>query len=115
MNNDRLYPVGTVVLLKGGKHRVMIIGFTPMLDNDKNRIYDYIGTFYPEGMVNVDQQLVFEHKDIEKVYAFGYSDEVEKDFRKKAIDLLGRLKDENGNMKMTGNELVEFLMNGGKK
>ena len=115
MNNDKIYPIGSVVLLKGGKHRVMIIGYTPMIGENKGRIYDYLGCFYPEGLVNVDQHMVFEHRDIEKVFGFGYSDDAEKEFRKKVIDLIGDIKDENGNMKMSANDLVKFIMNGGKK
>lgn len=38
---EKYLPVGTVVLLKGGKKRTMITGFCASSNEEKNRIYDY--------------------------------------------------------------------------
>lgn len=46
--NKTFLPVGTVVLLKNGKKRVMITGFC-VQPQGKDEAYDYSGCLYPEG------------------------------------------------------------------
>ena len=48
MNNEKFLPIGTVVMLKGGKKRVMVTGFCVSPDEDKNKVYDYSGYKHPE-------------------------------------------------------------------
>lgn len=87
MKKDKYLPLGTVVILKGATHRLSIIGFC-LVDDGKgnNRQYDYVGVFYPEGFAGKDKILCFDHDDIEKVYAEGYSDDSEKEFKKKLVE-----------------------------
>ena len=80
---EKFLPVGTVVMLKGGKKRLMITGFYVM-DGEKNdKIYDYCGCLYPEGVVSADKNALFNHEQIEKIYYMGYIDEEEKEFKSK--------------------------------
>ena len=50
-------PIGTVVLLNGGTHKVMITGYYAQMDD--NKVFDYMGVMYPEGMVTFDKTLLF--------------------------------------------------------
>lgn len=81
MQNEKYLPVGTVVMLKGGKKRVMIIGFCTVMEEDKNKIYDYVGCLYPEGVLSSKETMLFNHDSIEKICYMGLSDEEEKDFK----------------------------------
>lgn len=78
---DRFIPIGSVVLLKDAKVKVMIIGFAAV-EHGKNKIWDYIGCAYPIGVVNSENNLLFDADKIDKVIALGYSDEEDKTFRK---------------------------------
>ena len=92
MNNNSEFkkeflPIGTVVLLQNGTHRVMITGFCVMSEENGD-MFDYTGVMYPEGMLNSQQSLVFNHKQIKKVFAIGYSDQEEKEFKKELLKTL---------------------------
>ena len=92
MNNNNEFkkeflPIGTVVLLQNGTHRVMITGFC-VISEENGDMFDYTGVMYPEGMLNSQQSLVFNHKQIKKVFAIGYSDHEEKDFKKELLKIL---------------------------
>ena len=77
MNNDKFLPLGTVVLLKNAKHRVMVIGYMTQILNTK-KIYDYSGCMFPEGYVASSQVLAFNHEDIDKIYYIGHNDDTVK-------------------------------------
>lgn len=85
---EKYLPIGTVVLLKGAKKRIMIIGFCIVPENDKNKMYDYLGCIYPEGSYDPKQGLMFNHDQIEKIYHMGLIDEEEENFKSKMNDLL---------------------------
>ena len=81
-------PIGSVVMLEKGKKRLMITGFCITPKEQQGKVYDYSGILYPEGMLTSDQTAVFNHDQIDKIYALGYSDEEEKDFKKKLNELV---------------------------
>ncbi len=83
MNYEKYLPIGTVVMLKGGKKRVMITGFCSISDNDKTKVFDYSGCLYPEGFLSSNQTLLFNHDQIDKVFYLGLSDDEEKEFKQK--------------------------------
>lgn len=80
--ND-LLPIGSVVLLKEGEKRLMIIG---IMQRDAGRFgigkkdCDYLGVFYPEGYLGKEHQYLFNHEDIEKIFFRGYEDDDRKNF-----------------------------------
>lgn len=78
MTQEKFLPIGTVVLLKEGKKRMMITGFMASIDNKD--IYDYSGCLYPEGFLSSDQICLFNHEQIDKVYSLGYQDDESKEF-----------------------------------
>lgn len=92
MNNENVYgkylPLGTVVLLKDATKKVSIIGYKVYEENDnEKKEYDYVGCLYPEGVVSSDKNLLFNHKQIQKVYYIGYNDEE----YKKVNEILNRM------------------------
>lgn len=80
---DKYLPIGSVVMLNNAKKRVMIIGFKLINKNDGNKQFDYVGVLYPEGMVNLGYNMLFNHDQIEKIYYLGLIDDEEKEFKKK--------------------------------
>lgn len=89
---EKFLPIGTVVLLKGGKKELMIMSYCiiPAGDvYDKNgkvdvgdAMFDYGGCVYPEGMLTSDQLFAFNHDQIEKVCFMGYETEQQKQISK---------------------------------
>lgn len=79
MEFEKYLPIGTVVLLKGGKKRVVIVGFLVISKEDK-KMYDYGGVLYPEGFVSSSKTILFNHNQIDKVYYVGLEDEENNNF-----------------------------------
>lgn len=90
MKYEKFLPIGTIVMLKGGSHRVMITGFC--CKDDSSKVYDYIGCLYPEGVISTDKNLLFDHESIDKIYYMGLSDKEEKEFKRKLFDVLNEVK-----------------------
>lgn len=80
-----LLPIGSVVLLEGGKKRVMIYGVR-QIEQETQEEYDYIGVVYPEGNMGQGSQFVFNHDKIQEVFFKGYEDEERQDFIQKLSD-----------------------------
>lgn len=74
-----LLPIGSVVLLKEGKKKLMIFGVKQM-DSEVQVEYDYIGVLYPEGNIGIEGQYLFNHENIEQVFFRGYEDEEREQF-----------------------------------
>lgn len=83
MNFTELLPIGSVVLLKDAKKRLMIYG-VGQTDDTNHVDYDYIGVMYPEGNMGEGTQFLFNHSNIDKVFFRGYEDEE----REKFVDAL---------------------------
>ena len=92
MIEEKYLPIGTVVMLKGGKKRAMITGFCAISEDNKDKIYDYSGCLYPEGFISSNQTLLFNHEQIDKVYHMGLIDDEEKNFKIKLKELLNKNK-----------------------
>ena len=90
---DKFLPVGSVVLLKGGTKRAMIIGFCAIAIEDKTKVFDYSGCIYPEGYLNSNEVCLFNHDQIDKIYSVGYECEEEKKFK----DSLSKIIDKYNN------------------
>lgn len=88
---EKYLPIGTVVMLKGGKKRAMITGFCSIPKEDQNKVYDYSGCIYPEGFISSDVICLFNHEQIEKVYFKGYIDEEEIEFKSRLNDMIDEL------------------------
>ena len=89
---EKFLPIGTVVLLKGGKRELMIISYCIVPSGeayDKNgkvdvtdKMFDYGACVYPEGMITSDQLFAFNHDQIEKIVFMGYETENQKNISK---------------------------------
>lgn len=88
---EKYLPIGTVVMLKGAKKRVMITGFCAIADNDKKTMWDYSGCMFPEGFLSSRQTCLFNHDQIEHIYHLGLEDDEEKKFKETLNRLSGEL------------------------
>lgn len=86
MNIKELLPIGSVVLLKEGVKKTMIIGIKQTDVSDAEKEYDYIGVLYPEGFIGGDYQFLFNHEDIADVAFVGMNDEERSAFIDKLAD-----------------------------
>ena len=77
---EKYLPLGSVVLLKDAKKRVMVTGFAVKSPQYGEKIFDYLGCMYPEGCIAQDKNLLFDHDDIAQIFALGYSDDEQKQF-----------------------------------
>lgn len=91
MNYKKYLPIGTVVMLKGGKKRAMITGFCTVAGEDKSKIFDYLGCLYPEGFISANKTLLFNHDQIEKVYHLGLIDEEETQFKQRLEEMMSKI------------------------
>lgn len=98
---EKYLPVGTVVLLKNGKKRVMITGFC-VTPQGKDEAYDYSGCLYPEGFLSSNQNCLFNHSQIEKVFHMGLIDEEEIKFKEQLKSLI-EMADQFSKFKDTDN------------
>ena len=85
MDIRQLLPIGSVVLLKGGRKKGMIYG-VKQTDKSSGIEYDYISVLYPEGNMGEAGQFLFNHSDIDEIYFRGCEDEE----RDRFIDKLAR-------------------------
>ena len=76
---DKYLPIGSVVLLKNGRKKIMIYGRKQM-HVETGEAWDYLACLYPEGNINEEFMYLFNHDQIDKVYYLGYEDEEEKRF-----------------------------------
>lgn len=77
---EKYLPLGSVVIMKDAKKRVMVTGFAAVSPESPDKVWDYIGCLWPEGMISPDKNLLFDHEMIEKIFAIGYTDEEQKKF-----------------------------------
>lgn len=79
---EQVLPVGTIVLLKGAVKRLMVLGYQYSPTGSREKVYDYIGCTYPEGFIGADQMFMFDHSEIEHIFALGLQNEEQIEFRK---------------------------------
>lgn len=80
---EKYLPVGSVVLLKGGKKRIVIIGRREQEKAAGGRSWDYLACPYPEGFMGEDLAFLFDHEQIERVFFIGFQDGEELAFRER--------------------------------
>ena len=94
---EKFLPIGTVVLLKGGRKRAMITGFCSVAQENQEKIYDYSGCVYPEGYLSSNQVCLFDHDQIDKIFFLGFEDDEEKSFKDKLNKIVSSIESDNGN------------------
>lgn len=75
-------PIGSVVLLKNGIKKAMVIGIMPVITDKKGeqKSFDYTGVIYPEGLLSMEASFVFNHNQITDVVFRGYENPEREDF-----------------------------------
>lgn len=104
---EKYLPIGSVILLKGGTKKVMIIGFGVVADNNQSKVWDYCSILYPEGYLAENKVLMFDHDQIEKIYFLGYEEEEEIAFKKELDKVMDEFKEmiEKGDSTNTPNNI----------
>ena len=76
-----ILPLGTVVTLKKGDIKLMIVG-RAQLFNDAGTIdyFDYSSLGYPQGVVSESEYAFFNDEDVAEVHFEGYRDDQEIEF-----------------------------------
>ena len=93
---EGLLPVGSVVLLKDSTKKVMIIGFCQKetTEGAEDRLWDYAGCLYPEGYLSPNQVYLFNGEQIERLFAIGYQDEEQFEFKVKVDAVIKELRNQ---------------------
>ncbi|WP_088816365.1 MULTISPECIES: DUF4176 domain-containing protein [Listeria] len=75
-----MLPIGSIVYLKDGMQKMMILNRGPIVVIEKEQCYfDYSACEYPAGLIQ-DKIFYFNEENISEVIFEGYSDEKEKRF-----------------------------------
>lgn len=104
IEEKRFLPIGTVVLLKGGKREIMITGYCIMPNGDvydksgkvnlkEGQIFDYGACLYPEGVQTSDQLFAFNHDQIAKICFRGYVTDDQKEMSEALNNALKTLEE----------------------
>lgn len=91
---NEILPIGSVVLLEGGRKKLVIMGIFPFDEESPDKIYDYMAVPYPEGYMGNESMVLFRHGDIQKVIFRGYEEEE----RRIMLEALGNLYEETARM-----------------
>jgi hypothetical protein len=88
-------PLGSVVLLKNGLQKLLIIGRALNVSrNGKDYYFDYGGVLHPQGLIN-NEMAYFNHDDIDRVYFTGYNDEASREMTDLINDYVEKHPDVN--------------------
>lgn len=96
---NEFLPIGSVVLLKGAKKRLMICGRL-QVEASTQKLFDYSGCLYPEGIIDIKEMYLFQQEDIERVYFIGLQDEEEFSFRNYIMEQMEKTAQEQENSKV---------------
>lgn len=72
--NEDFLPIGSIVSLRFNENQFMILGHEIKNDAD-NKVYDYMGVYYPYGFSSINELIFFNKNIIKKVHFFGFNDE----------------------------------------
>ncbi|MDD5887912.1 MAG: DUF4176 domain-containing protein [bacterium] len=85
---ERFLPIGSVVMLNGGKKEVMITSYCIFpIDSEikdgkqvpaERKMYEYGGCIYPEGILDSNVSCAFNHDQIAEILHVGYETEKQK-------------------------------------
>ena len=81
---EKYLPIGTIVLLNGGTKKIMITGFCAVAENNPNKMYDYRGCPFPEGVLETTGVALFNHNQIKEICHIGFENQ-------ESIDLSDKL------------------------
>lgn len=76
-------PIGSVVILNGGTKPVMINGYCAVTESLKDKVFDYRGCPFPEGVLDSKGVALFDNDQIKEIVFEGYDCDETKEFLKK--------------------------------
>ncbi len=79
MKESGLYPIGTILKLKGAAKPIII---TSVPYEYKGKKYDYLGLPYPFGYMDERAYRLFNREDIDEVYFYGFLDKEQSEYLK---------------------------------
>ena len=85
--DNKILPLGSVVLLNGGTKKVMVIGYCMKTPEKPNQIYDYCGCVFPEGVLRSDVTCVFNHEQIKEICFSGFQNDESNKFLERVLTL----------------------------
>lgn len=90
---NKYLPIGSVVMLDGGTHAVMVTGYCAETAAFEGRTFDYRGCPFPEGVIEDKGVALFDNNMIQKVLHTGWECDESIDF----LDKLEIIIDEHKN------------------
>lgn len=78
---NKYLPIGSVIVLKEGKKRLMIYG-VKQKESGTDKNWDYVACLFPEGNIDLKHTYIFNHDQIDKIYYLGLQDEEQYEFNK---------------------------------
>lgn len=112
MKNEKFLPLGSVVSLKEGEHKLMIIGYCSTPSPKEKKIYDYIGCAFPEGLFDLEHTFLFNHNEIFQLIHEGYTSEEVKKYTDGLKTFEKMYVGTDGMLKKTPEELMANLRKG---
>ena len=70
---DFVLPIGSVVNVQGIDNRVMVAGVR-QVEQETGKTWDYCGCYYPEGVINSRELVLFDQKHVDSLYFLGFRD-----------------------------------------
>lgn len=102
MEYIKYLPLGSVVVLKGGIQKLLIVSRGINVKREEEVLFfDYGGVLFPEGLLG-DQMAYFNHDGIESVVFEGYDDEDSK----KLVENINRYLSKNPEIKKGNPEKI---------
>jgi hypothetical protein len=69
----KFIPIGSVVSLRNSEKRLMITGYRQQ-EIETDKVWDYCACLFPEGSLNVNQAILFDEGQIDKLFFVGLQD-----------------------------------------
>ena len=82
IKEEKYLPVGTVCSLENSKKKIVIVGFY-VTEQTSDKTFDYSGCLYPEGIIDPQKVILFNHDQITEILYMGYKNEEEIEFKDK--------------------------------
>lgn len=96
-NIKKLLPLGSLVYLKEGTVKMLIIGRSNLLSKsseEKPTLFDYSSVMYPIGYRGEEKIFFFNHEDIDKIEFEGFADSENEQYLRNMKDF----QEKNSNM-----------------
>jgi len=87
-----LLPIGSVVLIGNSTKKVMIVGVCQKGGSDEMKLWDYAGVIFPEGYLDPNKLFLFNNDQVTRIFALGYQDAEQIEFKKKADAMMKELR-----------------------